>query len=138
MFPTKAGLYLALGVDTTIMIRIIGFYPYLEIKDGYIMDSYITNGKLTPIDDGLKFLIKQKPNDWQYSTLMLNENMSTSISRDENVELSEEEQAWYEETYKDCKESGCSDHSLIAMARSKFNLTLEQGIALINKMKNGD
>ena len=138
MFPTKAGLYLALGVDTTIMIRIIGFYLYLEIKDGYIMDSYITNGKLTPIDDGLKFLIKQKPNDWQYSTLMLNENMSTSISRDENVELSEEEQAWYEETYKDCKESGCSDHSLIAMARSKFNLTLEQGIALINKMKNGD
>lgn len=138
MFPTKAGLYLALGVDTTIMVRIIGFYPYLEVKDGYVIDDYITKGKLTPIDEGMKFLIKQKPNDWQYSTLMLNENVNTSISSTEGIELDKEEQAWYESTYRDCKDAGCSDHSLITMVRSKFGLTLEQGIALINKMKNGD
>ena len=141
MYPVKAGLYIAASRDETLLVRVTGFFPYLNVKDGYNLTSYVNGKKLSPIEEGKILLIKQRPEDWIFSTFILNEVATSLLENKPEISLNEEEKQWFIETFKDSKSAGCTDHSLIAMARSKFNLNLEQAISLFNEMdkeyKNG-
>ena len=137
MHPTKAGLYIAQSKKQTLLSRFIGFFQYLELKDGYSLSDYIRGGNtMYKIDEGTKQLILNDPLDWIITPFIYQED-SDNIAEYRNnsaVELSEDELEWYEDTFIKMKRAGCKDHSLIEIIRAKFGFTQLQAINMFNEM----
>lgn len=137
MHPTKAGLYIAQSKQQTLLIRFIGFFPYLELKDGYSLSDYIRGGNtMNKIDEGTKQLILSDPLNWIITPFIYQEDSDNiaEYKNDSAVELSKDELEWYEDTFIKMKRAGCKDHALIEIIRAKFGFTQLQGINMFNEM----
>lgn len=139
MYPTKAGLYLVQNDTKKFLVRFIGVFPCLDIKDGISIDSYFKTGKVTVMTEGFINLVKQQPEKWMVTPMLLSENAMDddeyAYQNNAHSDFTIQEKRWLADTFRESKQAGCSAHSIITMIRAKFSLTLEAAIALYNEME---